>query len=184
MSTPEIGFVGLGRMGFPMARNLARAGYRVHVHDVAPDAMRRATEVDGLTSHRSPRDVAAAATVVFTALPNDVIVRETYLGPAGLLAGGPAGLVTCDCSTVSPGRHARHPPGGPRARDRITCDTPMLGSSPQAESGEIFFIVGGDADTDAGDPAPPRRDGAPHDARRAARAPATGSSSCTTRSAR
>jgi 3-hydroxyisobutyrate dehydrogenase-like beta-hydroxyacid dehydrogenase len=144
MSTPEIGFVGLGRMGFPMARNLARAGYRVHVHDVAPDAMRRAAEVDGLTGHRSLRDVAAAATVVFTALPNDAIVRETYLGPAGLLAGGRAGLVTCDCSTVSPAVTLDvHRAALERGIHHL--DTPMLGSSPQAESGEIFFMVGGDA---------------------------------------
>ena len=83
MSKGEIGFVGLGRMGFPMARNLAAAGYRVHVHDVAPAAMERAARVTGVVAHASPREVAAAATVVFTALPNDAIVRETYLGPSG-----------------------------------------------------------------------------------------------------
>src|SRR5262249_26282334 len=103
MNKGEIGFVGLGRMGFPMARNLAQAGYRVHVHDVAHEAMQRAAGVAGLVAHRSPREVAGAATVVFTALPNDAIVRETYLGPSGLVAGGRPGLVTCDCSTVSPG---------------------------------------------------------------------------------
>ena len=45
MTQREIGFVGLGRMGFPMARNLAQAGYRVHAHDIAPEAMRRASAV-------------------------------------------------------------------------------------------------------------------------------------------
>ena len=143
MSQGEIGFVGLGRMGFPMARNLARAGYRVHAHDVAPEAMGRAAEVAGVVAHASPREVAGSATVVFTALPNDAIVRETYMGPSGLLAGGRAGLVTCDCSTVSPGVTLEiH-------RAAMACgihhlDTPMLGSTPQAESGEIFFMVGGD----------------------------------------
>jgi 3-hydroxyisobutyrate dehydrogenase-like beta-hydroxyacid dehydrogenase len=126
-----------------MARNLAQAGYRVHAHDVAPDAMRRAAGVSGVTAHPSPREVAAAAAVVFTALPNDAIVRETYLGPSGLLAGGRPGLVTCDCSTVSPGVtlevHA-----AAQARRIHHLDTPMLGSTPQAESGEIFFMVGGD----------------------------------------
>ena len=143
MSKPEVGFVGLGRMGFPMARNLAAAGYRIHAHDVLPEATRRAAGVAGVRTHPSPREVAAAAGVVFTALPNDAIVRETYLGASGLLAGGRPGLVTCDCSTVSPGVtldvHA-----AAQVRGIHHLDTPMLGSSPQAESGEIFFMVGGD----------------------------------------
>jgi 3-hydroxyisobutyrate dehydrogenase-like beta-hydroxyacid dehydrogenase len=143
MTQREIGFVGLGRMGFPMARNLAQAGHRVHAHDVAPEAMRRATGVAGVVTHGSPREVAAAATVVFTALPNDAIVREIYLGPSGLLAGGRPGLVTCDCSTVSPGVTLEiHRAAKAHAIHHL--DTPMLGSTPQAESGEIFFMVGGD----------------------------------------
>jgi 3-hydroxyisobutyrate dehydrogenase-like beta-hydroxyacid dehydrogenase len=130
-------------MGFPMARNLARAGYRVHVHDVAPEARRRAAEVSGIILHPSARAVGAASAVVFTALPNDAIVRETYLGAAGILAGGRPGLVTCDCSTVSPGVTSEvHAAAAARGIHHL--DTPMLGSSPQAESGEIFFMVGGD----------------------------------------
>jgi 3-hydroxyisobutyrate dehydrogenase-like beta-hydroxyacid dehydrogenase len=144
MEKAEVGFIGLGRMGFPMARNLARAGYRVHAHDVAPEAIGRAARLAGVVAHPSARDVAAAATVAFTALPNDAIVRETYLGPSGLLAGGRAGLVTCDCSTVSPGVTLEIHRAA-KARGIHHLDTPMLGSTPQAESGEIFFMVGGDA---------------------------------------
>ena len=143
MSKGEIGFVGLGRMGFPMTRNLAEAGYRIHVHDVAPEARERAARIASVVVHASPREVAAAATVVFTALPNDAIVRETYLGPSGLISGGRPGLVTCDCSTVSPGVTLDvHRAAEVRGIHHL--DTPMLGSTPQAESGEIFFMVGGD----------------------------------------
>lgn len=143
MTKGEIGFVGLGRMGLPMARNLATAGYRVHVHDVAPAAMERAARVAGVVPHPSARDVAGVSTVLFTALPNDAIVLETYLGPAGLLGGGRPGLVTCDCSTVSPGATLEvHRAANARGIHHL--DTPMLGSTPQAESGEIFFMVGGD----------------------------------------
>jgi 3-hydroxyisobutyrate dehydrogenase-like beta-hydroxyacid dehydrogenase len=143
MSKQTIGFVGLGRMGFPMARNLAHAGWQVHVHDVASAAMERAGKVPGLAPRTSAREVAAAAAVVFTALPNDAVVRETYLGPAGILAGGRPGLVTCDCSTVSPGATLEvHRAAAARGIHHL--DTPMLGSTPQAESGEIFFMVGGD----------------------------------------
>jgi 3-hydroxyisobutyrate dehydrogenase-like beta-hydroxyacid dehydrogenase len=143
MTQREIGFVGIGRMGLPMARNLARAGYRVHVHDVASAAMERAARVTGIVPHASTREVAGASTVVFTALPNDAIVRETYLGPSGLLAGARPDLVTCDCSTVSPDVTLEiHRAASARGLHHL--DTPMLGSTPQAESGEIFFMVGGD----------------------------------------
>jgi 3-hydroxyisobutyrate dehydrogenase len=146
MSKGEIGFIGLGRMGGPMARNLAKAGYALHVFDVDPAAARRAAVTSDVTAHARPRDVAARASVVFTALPNDEIVTATYLGPDGILAGARRGLVTCDCSTVSPEvSRTIHDAAAPKGLTHM--DTPMLGSSPQAESGEIFFMVGGNRDT-------------------------------------
>ena len=146
MTTREIGFIGLGRMGFPMARNLAAKGHTVHVFDVAPAPLERAAGVTGIRPHAAPRDVAARATVLFTALPNDEIVTETYLGPAGILAGARPGLITCDCSTVGPEVSQRiH--AAARERQVSHLDTPMLGSSPQAESGEVFFMVGGDRES-------------------------------------
>ncbi|HET7877053.1 MAG TPA: NAD(P)-dependent oxidoreductase [Methylomirabilota bacterium] len=146
MSKGEIGFIGLGRMGGPMARNLATAGYAVHAFDVDAGAAARAAAVPGVTVHKSPRDVAARAAALFTALPNDEIVTDTYLGPDGILAGGQPGLVTCDCSTVSPEVSVKISAVA-RSRGITHMDTPMLGSSPQAESGEVFFMVGGDRDT-------------------------------------
>ena len=143
--TKAIGFIGLGRMGGPMARNLAAAGYALHVFDVDAAARARAAEGAGVAAHASPGDVAARAEVLFTALPNDDIVRATYLADGGVLAGGRAGLVTCDCSTVSP-EVSQDVYQAARARGISHLDTPMLGSSPQAESGEIFFMVGGDED--------------------------------------
>jgi 3-hydroxyisobutyrate dehydrogenase-like beta-hydroxyacid dehydrogenase len=141
-ATP-LGFIGLGRMGLPMARNLARAGHAVRVFDTAPEACARAAAVAGVTVLASPQEVAAGAEVVFTALPSDAIVTETYLGASGVLEGSRPGLVTCDCSTVraetSQAIHA-----AALARSVSHLDTPMLGSAPQAESGEIFFMVGGD----------------------------------------
>ena len=146
MTTREIGFIGLGRMGFPMARNLAAKGHAVHVFDVAPGALERAAGVAGITAYATPREVAARATVLFTALPNNEIVTETYLGAAGILAGARPGLITCDCSTVAPEVSQRiH--GAALAKRVSHLDTPMLGSSPQAESGEVFFMVGGDRES-------------------------------------
>jgi 3-hydroxyisobutyrate dehydrogenase-like beta-hydroxyacid dehydrogenase len=143
MSKGDIGFIGLGRMGGPMARNLARAGYSVHVHDVEPAAVQRLQGAAPVAAYASPAGVAARVTVLFTALPNDAIVTGTYLAGEGVLAGARPGLVTCDCSTVSPDvSQTIHAAG--LTKDVHHLDTPMLGSSPQAESGDVFFMVGGD----------------------------------------
>jgi 3-hydroxyisobutyrate dehydrogenase len=140
-----VGFIGLGTMGGPMAANLAKAGVPLVVHDASPAAVAAATRQPGVTAVGSPADVAARAAVLFTALPNDEIVRDVYLGPGGVAAGGRAGLVTCDCSTVSP-EATLEVAAGLKARGVVHMDTPMLGSQPQAVSGEIFFIVGGERD--------------------------------------
>lgn len=138
-----VGFIGLGTMGGPMASNLAKAGVPLVVHDASPAAAETAARQAGVTAVGSPGEVAARAAVLFTCLPNDAIVRSVYLGPGGIAAGARAGLVTCDCSTVSP-EATLEVAAGLSARGIVHMDTPMLGSQPQAVSGEIFFIVGGD----------------------------------------
>lgn len=142
--TAPAAFIGLGTMGGPMARNLAKAGVPLVVHDTNPAAAAALAALPGVTVVGSPAAAAAAASVLFTCVPNDAIVREVYLGDHGVAAGARAGLVTCDCSTVSPETTLALGPA--LAAKGIThMDTPMLGSQPQAVSGEIFFIVGGDA---------------------------------------
>jgi 3-hydroxyisobutyrate dehydrogenase-like beta-hydroxyacid dehydrogenase len=139
-----VGFVGLGTMGLPMVTNLAKAGVPVVAFDVSPRALDAARALPGVETAASPRAVAERAAVVFSCLPNDAIVREAYLGADGVATGGRPGLVTADCSTVSPeATLAVH--AALAARSITHLDTPMLGSQPQAVSGEIFFIVGGDA---------------------------------------
>ena len=141
----DVGFIGLGTMGGPMATNLARACVGLVVHDTNRAAVDALAALPGVTAARSARDVAGQSPVVFTCLPNDAIVRDAYLGADGIAAGGRAGLVTCDCSTVSP--EATLEVSRALASRGIThLDTPMLGSQPQAVSGEIFFIVGGERD--------------------------------------
>jgi len=139
-----IGFVGLGTMGGPMATNLAKAGTELAVYDANPVASAALGKLPAVVVAASPAEVASSATVVFTCLPNDAIVREVYLGADGIASGARAGLVTCDCSTVS--AETTIELNRALAAHGIThIDTPMLGSQPQAVSGEIFFIVGGDA---------------------------------------
>jgi 3-hydroxyisobutyrate dehydrogenase len=140
----RIGFIGLGTMGGPMATNLAKAGVPLTVYDANPAASAAIAKLPGVAVAESPSQVGAGATVVFTCLPNDAIVRDVYLGPDGIAAGARPGLVTCDCSTVSP-EATLELHRTLAARGITHLDTPMLGSQPQAVSGEIFFIVGGDA---------------------------------------
>ena len=142
----SVGFIGLGTMGGPMAQNLVKAGVSVVVHDANPNATKPFSGRPGVTVARSAADVAAGTKALFTCLPNDEIVRAAYLGANGVAAGGARGLVTCDCSTVSP--EVTVDLNRALAGQGIThMDTPMLGSQPQAVSGEIFFIVGGDQAT-------------------------------------
>jgi 3-hydroxyisobutyrate dehydrogenase len=142
--TDRIGFIGLGTMGGPMATNLAKASTPLAVFDADPAASAAVGALGDVVVAATPAAVAAQSKVVFTCLPNDAIVRDVYLGHGGIASGARSGLVTCDCSTVSP--EATLELNGTLAPQGIThLDTPMLGSQPQAVSGEIFFIVGGDA---------------------------------------
>jgi 3-hydroxyisobutyrate dehydrogenase len=140
----SVGFIGLGTMGLPMASNLAKAGVKLVVHDASTAAQAAAGTLAGATVARSAGEVAAQVGVLFSCLPNDDIVRAVYLGPGGIGAKGAAPLITCDCSTVSP-EATLEVSRALRAKGITHMDTPMLGSQPQAVSGEIFFIVGGEA---------------------------------------
>jgi 3-hydroxyisobutyrate dehydrogenase len=127
-----------------MVTNLAKASVPLAVYDINPAASAALATLPGVVVAPSSAVVASQVTVAFTCLPDDASVREVYLGASGLVAGARAGLVTCDCSTVSPETTLEL--GRALAAQGIThMDTPMLGSQPQAVSGEIFFIVGGEA---------------------------------------
>src|SRR5262249_61934787 len=98
----SVGFIGLGTMGGPMATNLAKAGVPLVVYDASPAAAAAAGKLAGVTVVASPAEVASRVSVLFSCLPNDAIVRAVYLGDGGIGASGRAGLITCDCSTLSP----------------------------------------------------------------------------------
>ena len=138
-----VGFIGLGTMGMPMTTNLSKAGVRLVVYDASPNATADARLLTGVTVAESPAQVAAQTDVLFSCLPNNDIVMGVYLEAGGVILGGRAGLVTCDCSTVSPEVTVKVA-AALKAKGITHMDTPMLGSQPQAVSGDIFFIVGGD----------------------------------------
>ena len=141
-----IGFIGLGTMGFPMVTQLSQAGVSVVAYDALPEVMERAAGLVGVRIADSPRQVAEESAIVFTCLPNDELVRQVYEGEAGILQGASQGMVTCDCSTVTP-QTTLHLNGRLAEQGVTHMDTTMLGSLPQAQSGEVFFIVAGDEGT-------------------------------------
>jgi 3-hydroxyisobutyrate dehydrogenase len=138
----NVGFIGLGRMGFAMASNLAAAGHTLFLHDTSPEAVERASTFKGANLAATPRETAEKSDVIFTVLPNDDIVREVYLGAEGIAEGTRNGLVTCDASTVSP-EVSTEIQAKLQEKGAMHLDTPMLGSQPQAVDGTIFFIVAG-----------------------------------------
>ena len=146
MSTtnPTIGFVGLGHMGGAMASRLLAAG-----HPVYGMSRTRAREqgliADGLHWRDTPREVAEAADVVVTSLPDDDALAAVAAGPTGVLAGLDAGKTWVDMSTVSP-RASRVQAGLARELGVAMLDAPVSGSVPQAQAGTLRIMVGGDAD--------------------------------------
>ena len=139
----EIGFVGLGAMGLPMATRLAGAGKRLRAYDVESGTRERAAAVAGITAAPDLAGAAAGAEVLFTCLPNDAVLREAYLESGGIAGAMAEGAITVDCSTVSP-KATREVSAALRSQGVSHLDAAMLGSVPQAETGEIGFVVGGE----------------------------------------
>lgn len=138
-----VGFIGLGSMGLPMTRVLAAAGYPMRVYDVDPAARERAGEITAVEVLDSVPAVAGAVLKLFTYVPNDSILESLYLGADGVAGAIQNGAVSVDCSTVSPSvTRSIHARLGERGAQHL--DASMLGSVPQAETGQIGFVVGGD----------------------------------------
>ncbi len=138
-----IGFIGLGNMGGPMARNLIAAGHAVAGFDVVASALDRAVG-DGTTAAASLADAAAGRDVVITMLPAGEHVREVYLGGDGVLASAAPGTLLIDCSTIDVAT-ARDVGEAAATRGFEMLDAPVSGGVAGAEAGTLTFMVGGGA---------------------------------------
>jgi len=137
----QIGFIGLGRMGFPMARNLIKAGHAVTGFDVDSAAAERLSAVSGTVA--TAIDVACAgAEVVITMLPSGKEVREVYLGSGGVLASAPDGAQLIDCSTIDV-ESARAVAAAAQVNELRIVDAPVSGGVAGAEAATLTFMVGG-----------------------------------------
>jgi len=138
----RIGFIGLGTMGKPMARNLMKAGYVLAVHNRSRGAIDELAS-EGAVPADSPLEVARASDVVITMLPDSPDVEQVVLGPNGLLQGAASGLVVIDMSTISP-RVARSVYGASRERGVSFLDAPVSGGETGAKAATLSIMVGGD----------------------------------------
>lgn len=137
----QLAFCGVGTMGYGMAQNLIRAGHTVTVYN---RTRARAEPLAGLGAHlaASPREAAQNADVVFSIVADDGASRAVWLGQEGALAGIRPGTLCVESSTLTPGwvlELADHV----RAKQSELLDAPVVGSKPQADGGELGFLVGG-----------------------------------------
>ncbi len=141
MAEEKIGFIGLGIMGKPMAKNLIKAGHTLVIYggSSAADELKE----EGAESADSYKAVAEECDMVITCLPASAQVEEVYSGDEGLFAGAGEGDLLIDMSTISPlvtkelAREASE-------HGVKTLDAPISGGEPKAVSGELSIMVGGD----------------------------------------
>jgi 3-hydroxyisobutyrate dehydrogenase/2-hydroxy-3-oxopropionate reductase len=140
----KLGFLGLGLMGYPMARNLIRAGHEVALWSHSSDkAKRLAAAEKGGTACATPREVAERADFIFLCVGTTEMSREVILGEDGLIHGAKLGTVIADASTISPSE-SREIGAALKAKGVDFLDAPCTGSTPGAEGGTLTFMVGGD----------------------------------------
>jgi 2-hydroxy-3-oxopropionate reductase len=137
----KVGFVGLGIMGKPMARNLIKAGHDLVVYDVVPEPVAELVAA-GAARGTSAGDVAARSEVTITMVPDGPEVEAAILGPAGALEGAAPGSVLVDMSSISP-LVAQKVGAACEARGVDFLDAPVSGGEPKAVDGTLAIMVGG-----------------------------------------
>jgi 2-hydroxy-3-oxopropionate reductase len=140
----RVGFIGLGIMGKPMAKNLLRAGHSLSVFDIRPEAVAELVRA-GAASAGSPEEVARRAEVVITMLPNSPHVRVAALGEHGLLCGAAPGTLYIDMSSIAPAA-TREIASRFAEKSVDMLDAPVSGGEPKAKDGTLAIMVGGKED--------------------------------------
>jgi 3-hydroxyisobutyrate dehydrogenase-like beta-hydroxyacid dehydrogenase len=140
----RVGFIGLGRMGEPMATRIAAAGHSVFAHDVLP--AKRKLAIPGVSHCPTAAVAAAGADVVVTSLPGPSEVSDVVLGAGGLLLALPRSAVLIETSTISPDL-SRTIASELNLREIRYLDAPVSGGARGARDGTLVAMVGGASDT-------------------------------------
>ena len=141
----KIGFIGLGVMGKPMAKNLLKAGYPLMVYDIVPEPVKEVVAA-GAQEGASSKEAAAFGEVVITMLPNSPEVKEAVLGPDGVLDGAKPGTILVDMSSIAP-LASQEVSAKAKEKGVIMLDAPVSGGEPKAIEGTLAIMVGGPEDT-------------------------------------
>lgn len=137
----QVGFIGLGLMGSPMARNILNKGFPLHVYN------RDQKKTDALVSlgakrYASPADLTSSVDIVITMVTSGKDVNEVLFQESGVVSKGKKGLIVIDMSTIGPSYAKKI--SKELARSGIDfLDAPVTGSTPKAASGELTIFVGG-----------------------------------------
>ncbi len=137
----KIGFVGLGIMGKPMAKNLLKAGKSLVVYDIVPAAVEELVS-EGAQKGTSPKDVAERSDMVITMLPNSPHVKEAVCGEKGILEGAKKGQIIVDMSSIAP-LVSRELGALLAEKGAEMLDAPVSGGQEKAEKGTLAIMVGG-----------------------------------------
>jgi 3-hydroxyisobutyrate dehydrogenase-like beta-hydroxyacid dehydrogenase len=138
----KVGFIGLGVMGAPMARNLLKKGHQLAVFDTQAASVQALVQA-GATAATSPKAVAAASDIVITMLPDAPDVERVALGDDGIIEGIRPGAVYIDMSTIDP-RTTRKVGEAIHARGAAMIDSPVGKTAEHAVAGTLTLMVGGD----------------------------------------
>ena len=137
----NIGFIGLGIMGKPMAKNLLKAGHTLVVYDIV-DAPVKELVAAGAVAGASPKDVAMRNGLIITMLPNSPHVKKAVLGEGGVIEGAKPGSVLVDMSSIAP-LASREIAAELASKGVEMLDAPVSGGEPKAVDGTLAIMVGG-----------------------------------------
>ena len=138
----KIGFIGLGAMGAPMARNLIRNGYHLTVYDIVPEKLAGVAK-EGAKTATSCKEASGEADIVITMLPSSPQVREAVLGKKGIIEGVKKGSIVIDMSTIDPLTTQEVEKQLSRKGVKML-DAPVARGVSAAVGGTLTIFVGGD----------------------------------------
>jgi 2-hydroxy-3-oxopropionate reductase len=141
MAKPIIGFIGLGIMGKPMARNLMKAGYSLVVHNRSRPSVDELAK-EGARIASNPQETAAQSEVVITMLPDSPEAEQVFAGDQGVFAGAKRGTLLIDMSSISPVVARRLAAEAERLGSEML-DAPVSGGEAGAVSASLSIMVGG-----------------------------------------
>lgn len=138
----RIGFIGLGIMGKPMAKNLMKAGHELMVYDIAADNVQDVVAA-GAKAAISCKEIAEQSEVIITMVPNSPQVKEVVMGAEGILEGAKEGTILVDMSSIAP-LASQEIAKACEEKGVKMIDAPVSGGEPKAIEGTLSIMVGGD----------------------------------------